>query len=428
MFALIDGNNFYASCERVFQPELRGKPLIVLSNNDGCAIARSDESKALGVKMGQPLHEIPPAVRQRLAIRSANFTLYGDMSNRVGRILRDAVQHVEPYSIDESFLDLSRIRGRETFCRDLRAQVHRWTGIPNCIGIGPTKTLAKLGNHVAKDATRKPGSYPAELGGVADLSALSPAELDAILEATPVQELWGVGPRWASKLRAMGILTARNLRDAPADTVMGRFGVVLARTQRELAGVSCIALQEIEPDRQQIMVSRSFGERVDDHAAVAEAVATFAVLACEKLRKRGLTAMAVGVFVHTDPFKPELPQHHPSRTVDLPAATADSRLVLTVARRLLAGMTRPGYGYKKAGVWLHDLARPAERQADLFSPSTMGNDKLMATMDAINRRFGRGSIGLSASGWKVAPAWGMRQKSLSQRYTTSWTDLPRVTC
>ena len=428
MFALIDGNNFYASCERVFQPELRGKPLVVLSNNDGCAIARSDEAKALGIRMAAPIHEVPPAVRRQLAIRSANFTLYGDMSNRVGTILRDAVQHVETYSIDESFLDLSKIRRREEFARDLRDRVHRWTGIPNCVGIGPTKTLAKLANHVAKDAVRKPGSYPAELGGVADLSALSPPALADVLAATPVQELWGVGPRWAAKLRDMGIHTALDLRAAAPDLVMGRFGVVLARTQRELQGIPCIALEEIEPDRQQIMVSRSFGERVEDHTTVVQALATFAARACEKLRKRGLCAAAVGVFAHTDLFRPELPQHHPSRTVSLPTATSDSRLVLSVVTRLARGLLRDGRGYKKAGVCLMDLARPAQLQGDLFSPTTTGDDKLMATMDAINRRFGRGTVGLAATGWKAVPKWGMRQQSLSPRFTTSWRDLPSASC
>ena len=208
MFALLDGNNFYASCERVFQPELRTAPLVVLSNNDGCVIARSDEAKALGIPMGQPLHQLAPATRRQLAIRSANFTLYGDMSARVLALLRQAAPRVQPYSIDESFLDLTGMAECLLQMQQLRERVQRWTGIPNCVGIGPTKTLAKLANHVAKSAQRKPGSYPPQFAGVADLGALTPQALQAVLEATPVGEVWGVGRRWERKLQALGIHSA----------------------------------------------------------------------------------------------------------------------------------------------------------------------------------------------------------------------------
>lgn len=428
MFALIDGNNFYASCERVFQPELRGRPLIVLSNNDGCAIARSDEAKALGVTMGQPLHEIPPRLRRRLVIRSANFTLYGDMSARVGAILQDAVARVEPYSIDESFLDLSPLRDRLEFARALRERVQRWTGIPNCVGIGPTKTLAKLGNHIAKSALRKPGSYPAALGGVADLSALSKGTLTELLAATPVQELWGVGRQWTARLHGIGIRTALELRTAPRERLRQQFGVVLARTQRELAGEPCIALEDVEPDRRQILVSRSFGQRVDDPAAVGAALATFAQRACEKLRRRGLVAAAVGVFAQTDGFQPGLPQHHANRTAPLARPSADIRLILALVSQLQRGLLRKGCAYKRAGVWLFDLARPDALQGDLFTPATLGDPRLMATVDAINRRFGRNTLGLAATGWQPHPDWGMRQQHLSPCYTTCVRDLPRVGC
>jgi DNA polymerase V len=428
MIALIDGNNFYVSCERAFQPELRNKPVIVLSNNDGCAIARSEEAKALGVKMGHPLHQIPPPIRRQLAVRSANFALYGDMSARIGAILRDTVPRVEPYSIDESFLDLAGLPDKEAFARALRCRVYRWTGIPNCIGIGPTKTLAKLANHVAKDALRKPGSYPPALGGVADLSVLSPAERDALLSATPVGEVWGVGRRLTEKLRALRIDTALALRDAPRDLIRQRFGIVLSRTQSELAGVPCIDLEEVEPDRKQILVSRSFGERVGDPEAIGEALATFAERACEKLRQRGLVACAVGIFADTDPFQDEQRQHHPQRALDLPGPTSDTRAVLTLIRRMQQRFYQPGCAYKRAGVWLSDLARPAQVQADLFAPSRIGNDALMATIDAINRRYGSHAVGLAASGWRAKPQWAMRQENLSRRYTTSFDELPLVIC
>lgn len=416
MFALVDGNNFYASCERVFQPALRGKPLVVLSNNDGCAIARSAEAKALGVKMGHPAHELKHLVRDHgLQMRSANFALYGDISARVVSILRDAAPRMEVYSIDESFLDISDVRNREVFARSLRARVHRWTGIPNCIGIGPTKTLAKLANKLAK--TRD---------GVLDLG--DPDIRAAALAGFPVGDLWGVGRKLAPKLAARGIHTAAQLRDAPTDDILATFGVTLTRTQRELQGHPCMDIEEVEPDRQQIVVSRSFGARVADDQALHGALATFAVRACEKLRARGLVASGVWVFLHSDPFRPELPQHHPSRTVNLSAATADTTIVLRCVRQLFEGMTKPGIEYKKAGVALLDLARPAALQQDLFAPAVVGNDRLMHTLDAINQKFGRGTAGLGASGWQAKPEWRMRQLMLSPNYTTSVHELPRVRC
>ncbi len=415
MFALVDGNNFYASCEQVFQPELRGRPLVVLSNNDGCAIARSAEARALGVKMAQPIFEVDPVIRRQLVVRSANFILYGDMSARVVSILRDAAPRVEVYSIDECFLDLKGIPNRVAFCRGLRERIQTWTGIPNCIGIGPTKTLAKVANKLAKQGP-----------GVVDLS--DPAARASALEAFPTGNLWGVGAKWARKLQEIGISTAAQLRDARRDLILERFGVVLWRTQRELQGVPCQDLEEIEPDRQQIMVSRSFGERVEDHEAVAQAIATFAIRATEKLRARGLVASAVTIFANTDQFRPELRQHHPDRSTGLPVPTADTRVVLSTVRLLLRNLLREGCGYKRAGIVLMDLARPAHLQGDLFAPRTTGNDTLMAVMDTINRRYGRGTAGLGASGWQDRPAWRMRQQRLSPCYTTRITDLPLAEC
>ncbi|MEF3081848.1 Y-family DNA polymerase [Luteimonas sp. SMYT11W] len=416
MFALVDGNNFYASCERIFQPRLRGVPLVVLSNNDGCAIARTAEAKALGIKMGQPAHELKLLVKhQGLQMRSANFALYGDISARVVGILRDEAPRVEVYSIDESFLDMTGIRDREAFAHRLRNKVHRWTGIPNCIGIGPTKTLAKAANRAAKSGA-----------GVIDLS--DETRRTEVLATFPTTELWGVGGRWGLRLANMGITTAAQLRDAPPDTILGEFGVTLARTQRELQGHPCIELEEVAPDKQQIMVSRSFAERVEDHAAVGQALATFAVRACEKLRRDGLVTGAVGIFALSDRFRAELPQHAPSRSINMPSATDDSRLVASVVAQLLRGMLKPGIGYKKAGVTLMDLSRPEQRQGDLFTPAVAGNAALMATLDGINRKFGRGVAGLGATGWKTRPDWGMRQNLLSPNYTTRAADLPLLHC
>lgn len=416
MFALVDGNNFYASCERIFQPRLRGVPLVVLSNNDGCAIARTAEAKALGIRMGQPAHELKHLVKhQGLQMRSANFTLYGDISARVVGILRDEAPRVEVYSIDESFLDMTGIPDREQFAHRLRTKVHRWTGIPNCIGIGPTKTLAKAANKAAKSGA-----------GVVDLT--DPIHRAQVLASFPTTDLWGVGGRWGARLAQIGITTAAQLRDAPTDSILGEFGVTLARTQRELQGHSCIELEEFASDKQQIMVSRSFADRVEDHEAVAQALATFGARACEKLRRDGLVAGAVGIFAVSDRFRAELPQHSPSRTINMPAATGDSRLILSVVTQLLRGMLKPGIGYKKAGVVLMDLSRPEQRQGDLFTPSVAGNPKLMAVLDGINRKFGRGAAGLAATGWEGRPAWGMRQNLLSPHYTTRARDLPLLQC
>lgn len=415
VYALVDGNNFYASCEQVFDPALRGRPLIVLSNNDGCAIARSAEAKALGIAMGQPIHQVPPDIRKQLIVRSANFALYGDMSARVVSILRDAAPRVEVYSIDESFLDVGGIRDQVGFARELRDRVRRWTGIPNCVGVGPTKTLAKVANKVAKKGQ-----------GVVDVTPA--AVRTAVLEHFPVGDLWGIGARWSAKLAMRGITTAAQLRDAAPDEILGAFGVTMARTQRELQGHPCIALEEVEADRKQIVVSRSFGNRVDDHAAVAQALATFAVRACEKLRRRGLVAGGLAVFANSDAFRPELPQHHASRTTTLPTSTSDSRVILSIMRRMLRGMLRRGIGYKQAGVMLLDLARPENLQGDLFARPTIGNPKLMATLDRINERFGRNAAGLGATGWKQDPAWEMRQRSRSPRFTTSIHEVPVAIC
>ena len=415
MFALVDGNNFYASCERVFDPALRGKPLVVLSNNDGCAIARSAEAKALGVGMAQPIHEVPRDVRRQLVVRSANFTLYGDLSARVLAILRDAAPRVEPYSIDESFLDLAGMHDRIGFARDLRERVHRWTGIPNCVGIGPTKVLAKAANKIAKRGA-----------GVIDLT--DTATRVAALADYPTGDLWGVGSRTAAKLAARGIRTAAELRDTPPADLLTAFGVTIARVQRELHGHPCIALEEIEPDRKQIIVSRSFGQRVEDHEAVAQALATFTVRACEKLRRRGLVAGGIGIFANSDMFRSELPQHHPSRTVNLPRPSSDSRVMLATVRALLRGFLRAGIGYKKVGAMLHDLARPERLQGDLFGGATLGDPVLMRVVDRINERYGRGAAGFGATGWNDKPAWGMRQQTLSPCYTTRFTDLPAARC
>lgn len=419
MFGLVDGNNFYASCERVFNPSLRGQPVVILSNNDGCAIARSNEAKALGVTMGQPIHEVDPAVRRRLKVLSANFGLYGDLSGRVVSVLRDLFPRVEVYSIDESFVTFEGIReaDREHVAREARARILKWTGIPCCVGIGPTKTLAKLANKRAKKTE----------GGVLTALPGSPE-----LEAFPVEDLWGVGMKWAARLGNDGILTAADLARADGDTLRSRYGVVLARTQRELQGVVCAELEEVEPDRQQIVVSRSFGKEVQSLEDLQQAVSTFAQRACEKLRARSLQAGGMWIFFHTNPFKPNVPQYHPTKAFHFIRSTQDTREVLMVANGLAKALWKPGYRWKKAGVGLLDLSNTDVQQGDLFSGVDQRAMPLMEVLDQANRKFGRGTMQFAASGWRPknktlqAPTWRMNQAALSPAYTTRWDQLMRV--
>lgn len=414
MFGLVDGNNFYASVERVFDPSLRGKPVVVLSNNDGCAIARSAECKALGVKMGQPIHEVPANIRRQLHIRSANFGLYGDISGRIVGILRELFPRVEVYSIDESFVEFPATGDRVEVAHEARARIERWTGIPNCVGIGPTKTLAKMANKLAKGGA-----------GIVDLA--DPHVRQAHMNKFPVEDLWGVGRKWSARLGAEGILTAADLVRADPDTLRSRYGVVLARTQRELQGIACADLQEVEPDRQQIVSSRSFGRECLELEDVLEAVATFASIAAEKLRARSLMCSGVWVWLNTNPFKPDAKQYHPSKAFNLIGPSCDTREISMVARALAKAMYRKGYRYKKAGVGLLDLTHGDMHQGDLFSGIDPRSRAMMEVLDRVNARFGRGTMGIAASALvSRKPVWAMNQKSLSPAYTSRWDQLLRV--
>ncbi|KGM57473.1 DNA polymerase [Lysobacter arseniciresistens ZS79] len=414
MFGLVDANSFYCSVEQVFDPALRGKAVVVGSNNDGCAIARSDQAKKLGVKMGQPLHEIPPHIRRQLHIRSANFGLYGDISGRVVGILRDLFPKVEVYSIDESFVEFP-VGNRMEVAHEARSRIERWVGIPNCVGIGPTKTLAKMANKIAKAGA-----------GIVDLA--DEGVRAAHLARFPVEDVWGVGRKFAARLGAEGIITAGDLVKADSETLRARYGVVLARTQAELQGVACSDLQEAEPDRQQIVCSRSFGREVVELEDVQQAVATFAINACEKLRKRSLQAGGVWVWLNTNPFKPDAPQYHPSKAMSLISASADTREVLRMAQALTRAMYRKGYRYKKAGVGLLDLTAGDSHQGDLFSGVDPRSAKLMEVLDAANRKFGRNAMSFASSAWreKTKPQWSMNQQHLSPAYTQKWSELLRV--
>lgn len=423
VFALVDCNNFYASCEKLFNPKLKDTPVVVLSNNDGCVVARSAEVKALGIPMGVPWFKIQQeAKRHGIVAFSSNYALYADMSNRVVEILSTFSPNIEVYSIDESFLDLSGFEriGYHAFGVDIRQRIADWLGLAVCVGIGPTKTLAKLANHCAKKKL-------AGEAGVCDFTSISPCERLALFERIDVGEVWGVGRKITAKLESMGIATVRQLHDADAETLRSRFSVVLERTVRELRGVSCLDLEEVVPDKQQIMSSRSFGTLIYERAELEEAVASYIARAAEKLRAQDALAGALQVYIRTNIFKPEVPQYQRAMTIPLPEASADTRVLTQWGLRLLRKIYRPGYGYHKAGITLMEIVPRTNQQFSLFVPSsqTSGrNDRLMATLDSINGKYGRGALRLAAEG--VTKSWQMRRGNLSPRYTTDWEGVAKV--
>lgn len=376
--ALVDVNNFYASCEAVFDPKLRGKAVVVLSNNDGCVVARSAEAKALDIKMAQPWHEVPKRVQAVTVAYSSNYTLYADMSQRVMSILREMAPYQEIYSIDECFLDLTGIRSLREHGLDIRQRVGDWTGLTVCVGIGATKTRAKLANHVAK-------KYP-EFGGVFDLEAITACEEQQWLQIFPVSEVWGVGHRLSQQLTRMGIRSVWDLKNAPAKALRERFSVVVERIIAELNCESCLELEMLTPPRQQIRSSRSFGGTVTELDQLKEAIVSFVARAAEKLRSQQSSARALNVFVATNVFKPERPQYSNSVTIKLPFATDDT---LTLSQFAVAGIEalyRPGFQYKKVGVNLMQLEPKAMGQITLFEDSEKleRRDRLNKALDQIN--------------------------------------------
>jgi DNA polymerase V len=437
MYALIDGNNFYVSCERVFRPSLSGRPVIVLSNNDGCAISRSNEAKALGIRMGAPWFQIQHLEAEAgLVSLSANFALYGDMSDRLMSLAAGLGHRQEVYSIDECFVDLSGIPGDAVRrSHAVRERLLRWIGIPCGIGLGSTKTLAKLANHIAKTAERKPGSYPAQHAQVCHLGALTRAQVDQLLARTEVGEVWGVGPRIGHQLQAQGVHTALDLARLSPATARAHWGVVLERTVRELQGTPCLDLEDVPSPKQQIACTRSFGQPVLQLADLREAVTEFACRAAAKLRRQHSHALQVLVFVRTSPFRPT-PQYSQSAIVPLRRPNADSTEITQAALAALHTIYRPGFVYAKAGVMLLDL-QPAEleqgeldwEQAPAAGPSR-DQGRLMQALDRIEQRHGRGAVHLASASLKRAtPAvWQMKQARRTPGYTTHWDDLAIARC
>jgi DNA polymerase V len=411
--ALIDCNNFYASCEAVFQPTLQHLPIVVLSNNDGCIVARSPQAKVLGIPMGEPFFKVKPLIQQHnVQVFSSNYGLYGDMSERVMNTLATFTPDFEPYSIDEVFLgfdDFSRTDLAE-YGQHIQETVKQWTGLPVSIGFAQTKTLAKIANHLAKASGK----------GVVDITS---GDLTQVLADVPVEEVWGIGRHWGRSLRAAGITTAVQLRDAHLAWIRQKYNVIVQRTVLELRGEACIPLELAPPCRKSIIVSRSFRRPVTELGELKEAIATYISRAAEKLRSHRLTAGVLQVYARSSRFKQD---YYSDRvTASLPTATQDTRELLCYALRGAEAVYRPNCAFNKAGVMLLELHPRERRQMDLWKqPDGERATQLMATLDRINRRFGAGTIQFAVAG--LEKSWGMRQERRSQRWTTHWGEIPIV--
>ena len=420
MFALADVNSMYASCEQVFRPDLRGKPVVVLSNNDGCVIAQSKEAKALlDIYMCRPWFELEKQAKQLGVVAfSSNYELYANMSNRFVATLKQFTPKLEVYSIDECFLDLTGMqRNLVTYGQEIKQTVKQWTGLPICVGIGHTKTLAKLANHTAK---KKP-----HFNGVCDFTSMSPNEIDELMLALPVSKVWGVGSRLEAALNSLGVDNVLRLKNANPKRIRDRFGVVLERTIKELNGESWLALDEMQPEAKQVMSSRSFGVRVDNFTELEEAISFHASNAGERMRKKGLYTQAVHVFVQNSPFD-QASFYAGSKVIALPSPTNSTIKITHAALWALKKIYKPTIYYQKAGVMLMDLVPEAGQQMDIFgySKDIVKSSVLMDTIDKINKKYSRGTIKLAAEG--VHKSWIMRRAFKSPNYTGDWRELPMI--
>lgn len=411
--ALVDCNNFYVSCERIFRPDLDGKPVIVLSN-DGAVVSRSNEAKALGIKMGVAFFKIRDLIRQHnVTVFSSNYALYADFSDRVMAIMADFSPVRQIYSIDEQFILLTGFSDVQARAFEIRRKVKRFTSIDVCIGLGPSHTLAKLFNFLAK---RHPRSR-----GVFDYNALTPSQVDNVLTNIPIGEVWGIGRRLDASLNEQGIETVLQLRDADIGTMRARYGVVMEKTIRELRGESCLEIEEITPAKKQIINSRSFGQPVSEQADLEDALAHFVSNAARKLREQQSIASVLQVFISTDRFREDRPQYCPSVSIPMPTATSDTIALQGWAVQGLKQIYRPGFLYKKAGVIVSGICHESHFQGDLFAPAPMAT-KLMETLDQLNARYGKGTLKLSQDG--ARKSWAMRQDRKSPNYTTDWDQIP----
>lgn len=420
VFALCDANSFYASCEKVFRPDLEGRPIVVLSNNDGCVIAQSKEAKEiLEIYMCRPWHELQKdAERLGVVCFSSNYELYGNMSNRFMETLSQFTFHQEVYSIDESFLEMTGInRDYTEYGHEIRDTVKRWTGLPICVGFGHTKTLSKLANHIAKKQAR--------FDGICDLTTMDTHELDAIMESLPVSKIWGVGSRLELRLNALGVHNILRLKRASTKCVRDEFGIVLETTVRELNGEVIIDMEDRLPEAKQVMSSRSFGARVNELGDLQQAISYHASLASQRMRSKGLYANAIYVFAQNSPFH-KAPFYGGSLTMGLPSPTDNTFQINQAAQWLLKRIYKPGIYYQKAGVMLMDLVPKAGQQGDLFdyNANHIKKTTLMQTVDALNSKYSKGTIKFGGEG--LQQHWRMRRNFKSPNYTNSWDELPRL--
>lgn len=413
VFALIDCNSFYCSCERICQPELKRKPVVVLSNNDGCVIARSAEAKELGIGMGAPYYQVREQMRrQGVVARSSNYTLYADISNRVMRVMAEMLPGIEVYSIDEAWGDMTGVADPAELGRGIRNRLAHEIGMPVGVGISTTKTLAKLANWAAK-------KWKAT-GGVLDLT--DPIRQEKLLRLAPVSEVWGVGHRSAAKLAALNISTAWELAQFDIGTLRKSFGVTMERTARELRGVSCIGFNKGPPPKEAICSSKMFGVRQTELPPIREALAAYVARAAEKLRGQNSLCSTIQVGLQTQLADRNGPRYADAVTLSLPSPTDDTREILAVAQRGLGQIYRPGYPFSKCSILLMNLSQRGELTPDLFAPKPRcGAERLMAVIDQINCREGRDTVRIGRV--PAEPVWAMRREMLSQRYTTRWDEI-----
>jgi DNA polymerase V len=413
MIALVDCNNFYVSCERVFRPELNGKPVVVLSNNDGCIISRSNEAKQLGIKMGEPAFKREPFLKANgVYCFSSNYKLYGDMSQRVMDTLRESAPETEVYSIDEAFLNLDGIPNIQSFVNNLRTKVHRDTGIPVSIGVGTTKSIAKIAN---KESKQNNGTL------VIDSELL----LKDILINTPIQKIWGVGRQYQKLLLRHQVETAWQFTQLSPNWVKKNMSVVGHRIQRELLGEPCIELEQTPSAKKVIATTRAFGKKLSDKALIKEAVSTHAIRCAEKLRKQHSAANLLTVFIHTDPFNPNETMYYKSQTIILPVASSNNTFLVKAASKALDTIFLNGLLYKKVGVIVAGIVPDNQLQGNLFyEDDRLKQNKVSAVTDIINRKFGRDTLKLAAQG--SGKEWKLRQEKLSKGYTTNINDIIQI--
>jgi len=413
--ALVDCNSFYVSCERLFNPKIRRKPVVVLSNNDGCIISRSNEAKALGIKMGEPYFKAKDIiVKNKVEVFSSNYSLYGDLSRRVMRTLKRFNAEIEVYSIDEAFLDLSNFSDQdvEKVGKEIRETVLQWTGIPTSIGIAKTKTLSKIANHIAKK----------KQSGVTSLIGIE--NLDPVLEKVEISDVWGVGRQLTKFYNKNGIYNAKQLKNKSNSWIKKSSNVLSSRTAMELKGIPCINLETTTTKRKSCVVSRSFGKRVEKFQELKEAVANYCLNASEKIRSESLVAKAITVFVRTSPFQRNFGYYSNTKTVDLPIATNNSIEVVKTAVTILENIFKNGYQYQKAGVMLTGLSN-ANNKINLFSSEKDEKiSSLMRSIDNTNHRYGRSVLSLASAG--VQKRWNMKREHSSKIDTADFYSLPTI--